>query len=116
MGANKRWVSMTREKWLDLKDKIEEQFGIEEYNKSALEDVPDSVVETLIFNGPLGKIKLEWISKPRTLGEKTIYSRRIGSDVKVEKIYSQDERSEFLKAYKLEDGEWLEISAGEFNF
>lgn len=106
---------MTRDKWLDLKDKIEEQFGVEEYNKSVLEGVPDSVVEILIFNNPLGKIKLEWISKPKILGEKTTYSRRIGSDVKVDKVYSQDERSEFLKVYKQEGDEWEEIPTDQFS-
>lgn len=107
---------MTHDKWLDLKDKIKGKFGVENFNKSVLENVPDSITETLIFNGPLGKIKLEWISKPKTLGEKTTYSRRIGSQVAVEKVYSQDERSEFLKAYKWEEGEWQELSTSSFVF
>jgi len=106
---------MTREKWLDLKDKIKDKFGIEQEQKSTFEDIPDSVVETLIFDSPLGKIKLEWISKPRTLGEKTTYSNRIGSNVKVDKIYSEDERSEFIKAYKSDVGEWEEISSNSFD-
>jgi len=106
---------MTKEKWLDLKDKIEERFNVEDFKKDTLEDVPNSVVEILIFNGPLGKIKLEWISKPKTLSEKTIYSNRIGSNVKVEKIYSEDERSEFLKAYKFDDDEWEEITTNSFD-
>ena len=107
---------MTKDKWLDLKDKIQDKFSIEKEEKDTLEDVPDSVVERLIFESPLGKIKLEWISKPKTLGEHTTYSNRIGSNVKVDKIYSEDERSEFLKAYKSEDGEWCEISINNFEF
>ncbi|HPA25333.1 MAG TPA: hypothetical protein PLK76_01060 [bacterium] len=76
----------------------------------------DSVCETLIFNGPNGKIKLEWISKPKILGEKTLYSGRVGADVKVEKVYSQDEKSEFLKAYLFKDNDWQEINTQNFNF
>lgn len=106
---------MTKEKWLDLKDKIKDKFGIEQEQKSTLEDVPDSVVETLIFDSPLGKIKLEWISKPKTLGEKTIYSNRIGSNVKVDKIYSEDEKAEYIKAYKLDVDEWEEIKSDAFD-
>jgi len=107
---------MTKEKWLDLKQSISEKFGIESEEKKALEYAPDSVVESLIFNGPVGKIKLEWVSKPKVLGEKTSYSRRIGGNINVEKIYSEDERSEFIKAYKFEDDEWQEISTQTFNF
>jgi len=106
---------MTKDKWLDLKDKVREKFDVEEEKSNTLEDVPDSVCETLIFSSPLGKIKLEWISKPRTLNEKTIFSNRIGSNVKVEKVYSQDERAEFLKAYKWESDEWEEINADSFD-
>ena len=106
---------MTKDKWLDLKDRIEDKFGVREYKKDILEDVPDSVVEILIFDSPLGKIKLEWVSKPKTLGEKTVYSNRIGSNVKVDKIYSEDERAEYLKAYKDLDGEWEEINSNSFD-
>ena len=107
---------MTKEKWLDLKDKIEDKFGIESYTSNSLEDVPNSTIETLIFSSPIGKIKLEWVSKPRVLDEKTTYSNRIGSEVKVEKVYSETDRSEFLKAFQDEAGEWIEISTNNFNF
>lgn len=107
---------MTRGKWLDLKDKIKEQFEIESEEEKTLDNAPDSILETLIFTSPLGKIKLEWHSRPRTLEEKTIYSNRIGSDVKIEKVYSNQERSEFLKAFKEENGDWEEISPTTFNF
>jgi len=106
---------MTYEKWLDLKDKIQDKFGVDEYTKGTLEDVPDSTTETLIFNSPLGKIKLEWVSKPRTLGEKTVYSNRIGSNVKVDKIYSEDENVEYIKAYKKNGEDWEEISSNSFD-
>ena len=87
---------MTYNAWLNLKDKINEKFKVEDYQKSVLEEVPDSVCETLIFNGPNGRIKLQWISKPKTLGEKTLYSGRVGSHVKVDKIYSADEKAEIV--------------------
>lgn len=107
---------MTHNSWLDLKDKISSKFKIEEYKKDTLEDVPDSACETLIFNGPSGKIKLEWISKPKTLGEKTLYSARVGGTVKVDKVYSDTEKSEFLKAYQAVGNDWQEINTQNFNF
>ena len=89
---------------------------MEDYQKGVLEDVPDSICETLIFNGPNGRIKLQWISKPKTLGEKTLYSGRVGSHVKVDKIYSADEKAEFLKAFQEKNGLWEEINIQNFNF
>jgi len=107
---------MTYNSWLDLKDKISEKFQIEDYQKGILEDMPDSHLEILIFKSQNGKIKLEWISKPRVLGEKTLYSNRIGGNVKVDRIYSPDEKVEFLKAYQEKDRVWEEINLQNFNF
>ena len=105
---------MTKEKWLDLIDKIEAGFGIQEKYKEELgKDVPGER-EIIIFNSPvLGKVKLEWIEKPRVVNEKTIYSNRIGSDVKVEKVYDENETVNYMNAYKWNKAgeEWEKISA-----
>ncbi len=106
---------MTKDKWLDLKDKVKERFDVEKEETNAFEDAPNSVCETLFFTSPFGKIKLEWISKPKVLNEKTVYSNRIGSNVKVEKIYSENERSEYIKAYKFDIDEWEEINSDSFD-
>ena len=88
---------------------IKDQFEVEDEGKEDLEDAPNGTVEFIIFNGPLGKIKLEYIVKPVILDKKTIGSRRIGSETTVEYIYSEDEFSNTFKAYQLEDGEWKEM-------
>ena len=107
---------MTRDKWLDLKEKVEGKFQVEKFEKYEPGDVPGACIEELIFSSPLGKIKLEWNSKPRMLAEKTKYSRRIGGQVAVEKVYSDTEKAEFLKVYKWELDRWQEISVGDFQF
>ncbi len=105
---------MTKEKWLDLKEKIHSKFEVIENKQGTIEDVPDSHTETVVFSGPLGKVKIEWHSKPKTLGEDTLYSNRVGGRVEVKKIYSDTERSEFIKVFLDKNGEWEEISAGDF--
>lgn len=102
---------MTLERWQEIKAMIKSKFSIEEEKKESLgQDVPGEK-EMVIFTSNLGKIKLEWITKPRTLGEKTIYSRRIGSQVKVDKVYDENEIVCYLKAYRQTGDEWREIEA-----
>ena len=56
-------------------------------------------------------MKLELVSKSVVLDKKTFYSNRIGSETKVEYVYSPDEKSHKFMAYKWDDGEgeWMEI-------
>ncbi|MFH1325999.1 MAG: hypothetical protein ABIH48_00840 [Candidatus Falkowbacteria bacterium] len=111
---------MTKEKWEDTKDLVKDQFEVEEEGKEDIDPpqaaqaggrktVPNSTVEFIIFEGPLGRMKLEYITKPIVLDKKTIGSRRIGSDTTVEYIYSEDEFSNTFKAYKWEDERWEEM-------
>ncbi|MFA5317899.1 MAG: hypothetical protein WC323_00265 [Patescibacteria group bacterium] len=102
---------MQIEKWENIKGMIKDQFEVEDEGKEELEDAPNSTMEFIIFNGPLGKIKLEYIVKPVVLDKKTIGSRRIGSETTVEYIYSDDEFSNTFKAYKWDDDrdDWVEM-------
>jgi len=111
---------MTKDKWLDLIDRVEANFGIEERFKKGLGDDLPGEKEVIVFKSDaLGKVKLEWVEKPRMLDEKTIYSRRIGSDVKVEKVYDEHDVVSYLKAYRWDGAsqDWQEIEAQKtFNF
>ena len=51
------------------------------------------------------------IERAKFLREDTTYSRRIGSNVKVEKVYDENEKVSYLKAFKWDDNkqDWLEI-------
>ena len=108
---------MLQEKWENIKGMVKDSFTFEDEGKYDLEDVPNGQVEFIIFEGPLGKIKLEYITKPVILDKRTIGSRRIGSETTVEYIYSDDEFSNTFKAYKWEDESWVEMEkekAGAF--
>lgn len=106
---------MHPDKWEEIKGKIKNNFEVLdehlEKNEKRKEDI-----EIIEFNGPLGKMKVEWITRPKVLDKKTQYSRRIGSDVSVDYVYSEDEVTYTFKVYKWSEikNDWEEIDASAF--
>ncbi len=107
---------MNKDKWLNIIDMVEANFGIQKEEKNELNNAPGEkhIIE---FNGPLGVIRLEFTQKAKLQDEKTIYSNRVGSEVVVNKEYSQDETVCFLNAYKWNSttDEWDEINLANLN-
>ena len=108
---------MTEEKWEKIKGNILDKFEVEDSGKEHIDDEGGVDVEFIVFLGPLGKIRLEFISKPVVLDKKTTYSRRIGSETKVEYVYSEEEKNRYLLCYKWDDlkEEWEEMDANTFD-
>jgi hypothetical protein len=97
---------MTREKWLETVEKIRRQFGLEvERQESLGEDIPGERWVVEFQAGAAGKIKMEWVEKPKLKNVKTTYSNRIGSSTKVENIYDENEITNYLNIYKWNEGE-----------
>src|SRR6056297_1922027 len=107
---------MTPEKWQNILGNLKDNFDIKEHEKEFREEQGGMEVEYVIFHSPLGKVKLEFISKPVVLDKKTNYSRRIGSDVAVEYVYSEEEKTCSLNAYKWDETseDWLKIDPSSF--
>jgi len=101
---------MAPDRWEEIKQLVQKNFEVLDSGGEEIEDIPDSKLEFIEFKGPLGKMRLEFITKPKVLDKKTLYSGRIGSDVKVEYVYSEDEKVNTFKAYKWNDeqDDWLE--------
>lgn len=103
---------MNDERWQDIINQIKDKFEVlDEGIEELLPPLGPGSVEFIIFNGPLGKIKLERTSQPLVVDKKTIGSRRIGSETRVEYIYSDTEKVHKFKAYrwsKMGDG-WIEM-------
>jgi len=105
---------MNKEKWEEIKGRIKDEFEVLEEKTLPLaeegEDRPGEK-EYIIFNGPMGKIKVEFVVRPVVLEKRGVGSRRIGSQVAIEYKYSEDEFVYTLKAYKWNDEEndWQEI-------
>lgn len=109
---------MSPAKWQEIKDTIEEKFEIIDQGKKDLEDRPGTV-DFIEFISPLGKMRLEWYDQPLLLDKKTHGSKRIGSETKVEYIYSQTERVNRFRALKWNENEnfWeeMEMEKGAFS-
>lgn len=81
------------------------------------EENEDVKMNQFVFNGPLGKIKLEFVTKPLVIGKKTHYSKRMGSSATVDYITSATEKVNTLFAFKWDQSkdDWSEIDPATFN-
>ncbi|MFA6533694.1 MAG: hypothetical protein WCT37_00810 [Patescibacteria group bacterium] len=106
---------MSPDRWEKLKGELKDKFTIIEEGTGELEGRPGSF-EFLVFDGPMGRMKLELTTQPVVLDKKTTTSRRIGASVAVEYVYSEDEFSHKLGVYKWDEGReyWEEIKAKMF--
>lgn len=107
---------MNDEKWLDLLDMIDEKFGVEKKDKESFTFADDvgheyeGTVDSIYFNAPFGKIKIERVSKPLVVDKKLHYNRTAGTGAKIEYKMSDTEKTHKTTAYKLnEGGEWEEL-------
>ncbi len=108
---------MTNERWENLIEMIEAKFGLDQRRQEELDLGENAAgkpvkgeIEIIEFKGPLGKMKLERTTKPLVLDKKTHYTRRIGSQTKIDYVYSETEKVHQMKAYRW-NGEWEEVKA-----
>lgn len=108
---------MIPEKWESIVGHIKDNFSVLEHEKFSSADDGGTEIEHIIFDGPLGRMKLEFIIRPIVLDKKTVFSRRVGSETKVEYVYSPDEKSYRLVPYKWDEDadDWREIDLKNFN-
>lgn len=109
---------MNPNKWEEIIYQIEEKFGIDNHqteNFVVAEQHDGRKImgqkEIIEFNGPLGKMKLEKVSQPKVIDKKVLSSRRIGGKAAVDYVYSEDEKSEYIKIYRLDEisQQWIEM-------
>jgi len=109
---------MSPEKWKETIGRVKDSFSIEDEGKEHLEDEGGVDIEYVVFSGPLGRIRLEHVTKPVVLDKKTKYSNRIGSETQVDYVYSESEKNYLLNVYKWDEAtdEWIELDAKKFAF
>ena len=101
---------MNLERWEEIQKKIKQSFAItDEYD----EDLDPGQAEVLEFDGPMGKMKVRFVTKPKLLDKKTSYSSRIGSGVKVDYVFSDKEFVSHLEVFQWSDeiNNWKKIEA-----
>ncbi|MBI4449731.1 hypothetical protein HY634_01615 [Candidatus Uhrbacteria bacterium] len=107
---------MTDDKWQDALDRIQERFTIYEQGSEPLPEYPNGKCEFIVFQSPIGKVRLERVTKPRTVGERAVTSRRIGGATKVESQYDLHDMVHFVNATRWDEGAstWREVDASGF--
>ncbi len=107
---------MTEDRWKETRGKIKDNFKFLDEGAEHIDDEGGIDIEFIEFSGPMGKMRLEYVTKPMILDRKTTYSRRIGSDVDIKYIYSEDEKSHILIVYKWDESNdsWNEMDAANF--
>jgi len=109
---------MQDEKWENLIFMIEEKFGIVDRKEENIEVARTSTnqlifgkKESVEFNSPQGKMKVERICRPKVLDKKVLSAKRIGGKVAVDYIYSEEEKTYQVKLYRFDEKEnnWQEI-------
>jgi len=111
-------------KWEKLVFLAEENFGIDKKEKQEIE--VDELAngkkimgerETIEFKSPLGRIRIEKISRPKVIDKKVLRAKRIGSNAVVDYVYSPDEKTMEMNIFQYaENGEWEEISPEKMGF
>lgn len=109
---------MHQDRWRDIVGQIKDSFAVEEHETQSFEYEGGSSLERIIFESPLGKIKMEFLVRPKVLDKKVSYSNRIGSESVVEYIYDPHEKSCQLLVYRWSeaDGSWLPFDSGSLGF
>ncbi len=99
---------MTEDRWEQITSMIKKNFEIEEHDK---EDLDPGESEYYVFEGPMGKMRIELNTRPKMLDRKVHGSTRIGGESNEEIIYSDTETVSFMNAYKWDEIEddWMEI-------
>ena len=99
---------MTADKWADTRDKIKSTFTIlDEYE----EDLDPGVSDVLEFEGPAGKLRARFLTRPKVTGKKTLYSNRIGGDTRVDYEFSENEEVCHLEVSRWNEStnDWEEL-------
>jgi hypothetical protein len=105
---------MHQAKWEKLLDQIERRFGLVEHDVRKLPD-RRMTIESAVFDGASGRMKIERSVHPLVVDEKVHYSKRIGGDVSVEKTYSDHENVDTVTLYRWDPHErrWIEIELSD---
>jgi len=100
---------MQDEQWKDVIGRIQDTFNVLNHQVTRGDEFTGDI-ESIEFETPQGKMKLERTSKPRVVGKTAIGSKRIGSSSTVKYQYSETDKIHTMKAYRWQNEEWSEIS------
>lgn len=112
---------MTEERWGEIQDLVKEKFEIVEETTEPLEwktgggeTAKIGQKQIMVFNGPLGKTRLEYITKPVILEKKEHYTKRMGTSSATEYVYSDTDFTRRLEVFVWRNGDWQKAETSLF--
>lgn len=108
---------MTTDRWQEIVEMVKESFEVLDSGSYESDEHGGMVTEFIEFDGPMGRLRLEFTTRPALVDTKTHYSNRIGSETKIENIYSDTEEIHDLGVYKFDEAtnDWQEFETPAFS-
>jgi hypothetical protein len=106
---------MNDERWEQVLRRLDKQFGDLEFDEIEDEET-HSVVESVAWDGPAGRMKLTRTTRPVILDSKRHFSNRAGAGSHVEYVFSKTEITTKLRLYRWVEAanDWEEVDASMF--
>lgn len=101
---------MTKDRWLEIIDLVQERSPTATRRSEPLTDGPGSV-DILEFENVGGKFRLEFTSEPRITGKKAMGGRKVGAGASVTYEYSPDEEVHDFSAWRWDGSAWKPFDA-----
>lgn len=100
---------MTRDQWLDIKQKIHDSFAIA---NSYTENLDPGSAEVIEFTTPQGLLQAKFIERPRVVDKKTLYAHRGSSSVRVSYTFDEHETATHLELSRWDPSasEWRRLT------
>jgi hypothetical protein len=105
---------MNDQRWEEVLRRLDKQFGSLEFDETEDEET-QTVVETVIWTSPMGRMKLARSTRPLVVDKKLHFSNRAGGGSHVEYVYSKTESTSRVRLYRWSDAanDWQEMDAGD---
>lgn len=106
---------MNIERFEEIREMVNKNFKVTNSGFFELDDMPGEG-EYLEFEGPVGLMRLEGITKPVIENTEMITTKRTGVAAQEKYIYSKDQKVFTFKAYKWDnvDEDWVKIDLEDF--
>ena len=106
---------MNDQRWEEVLRRLDRQFGGLEFDEVEDEETR-AIVESVIWSGPRGRLKLTRTTRPLVVDKKLHFSNRSGGGSHVEYVYSDTETSSRIRLYLWSAplNDWEEIDASAF--
>lgn len=108
---------MQKDRWQDVVAQIKRDFPVEDSGIIEDDEQGGTVTEFIVFESPMGTIRLEFSTHPLILETKTKYHKRIGSETEIEYVFSPTEKSSKLEVFRWDEAadDWQPFKTQAFS-